>query len=353
MTNLFQQRAVYLESLRGRALTQSFVRTESVVLGIFGEFWGERDLRSVRRSDLYDYVLWLKEKLCKNGMPIKPRTVFHYAFSAKRFVDWLYRSGLLLTNPAEGFELLPYGRTYRRPIPSQDEMATLLDGVDAQRDRALFELMYSSGLRIAEALSLELTDIKLEERVLFVRQGKGKKDRYIPCSLLARAHLVAYLHGDRRAALRGLKGDDRKYLFVGFKGKMSWGIANCRWKAALADAHLEGKGYTLHSIRHACATHLLENGASVRYVQELLGHECLTTTQRYTRPNTDRIKAVYRTYHPRENELYEEITEDYRQRAFALRDELLYHREIHREKLQRSAPRSGATKGKGPLCPDR
>jgi hypothetical protein len=73
----------------------------------------------------------------------------------------------------------------------------------------------------------------------------------------------------------------------------------------------------------------------VHYVQEFLGHECLTTTQRYTRPNTDRIKAIYRTYHPRENELYEEITEDYRRQVFSLRDEILYNWELHREKVQR------------------
>jgi hypothetical protein len=116
---------------------------------------------------------------------------------------------------------------------------------------------------------------------------------------------------------------------------MTYALACVKWKAALEEAGLEGRGYTLHSIRHACATHLLENGASVRYVQELLGHECLNTTQRYTRPNTGRIKAVYRTYHPRENELYEELDEAYRRRAFALRDELIRNKEAHRLKVLR------------------
>jgi len=110
---------------------------------------------------------------------------------------------------------------------------------------------------------------------------------------------------------------ERKYLFVGFHGKMSCKMANVRWKAALEEAGLEGKGYTLHSIRHACATHLL------------------TTTQRYTRPNTDRIKAVYRTYYPRENELYEEIDDDYRREVLALKDELLRNREARRQKVFR------------------
>ncbi|HUW45714.1 MAG TPA: tyrosine-type recombinase/integrase [Dehalococcoidia bacterium] len=322
----------YIESLKGRALTPLYIQTEATILRVFGGFWGERDFRSLRRSDLYDYVLWLKERPSQSRAPMKPRSVHRYAFGAKRYVEWLYRHGFLLSNPADGFTLIRYDRTSTRCIPTQEEIATVLDTIGLQRERALFELMYSSGLRIAETLSLELADLKLEERVLLIRQGKGKKDRYVPFSQVARIHLVAYLQGDRRKALQGLSHDQRKYLFLGYQGKMTRSMAADRWKVALHEAHLDGKGYTLHSIRHACATHLLENGASVRYVQELLGHECLTTTQRYTRPGTDRIKAVYRTYHPRENELYEEITEDYRHQVLALRDELLTNRKITRER---------------------
>lgn len=335
MQSLASHLPAYIESLKGRGLAPSFIKTERILVGIFDSFWGERDFRSLRRKDLYDYVLYLKSRITKKGTPASPRTVQHYALSAKRYVDYLYRSGCLLSNPADGFEILPVDRTSRRPIPTQEEMASILDGIDSQRDRALFELMYSSGLRIAEARCLELSDLKLEERILLIREGKGKKDRYVPFSKVAQGHLVAYLQGDRRTQLRGLDRDQRSYLILGYHGKMTYALASGKWKAALDEAGLEGKLYTLHSIRHACATHLLENGASVRYVQELLGHECLNTTQRYTTPNTDRIKAVYRTFHPRENELYEELDEDYRRRAFALRDELIRNKEAHRLKVLR------------------
>ena len=325
----------YIESLKGRGLAASFIKSEGVILGVFADFWGGRDYRSLKRQDLYDYVLSLRTRLSQQGTPLKPRSVLRYAFSAKRYVDWLYRSDFLLANPADGFTLLPQDSSSGRRIPSQDEISTVLDRIDGQRERALFELMYSSGLRIAEALSLCLADIKLDERLLLVRQGKGKKDRYVPFSQVARIHLASYLQGERRAQLKGLLREERKYLFIGFQGKMSWKMADDRWKTALVEAELADKGYTLHSIRHACATHLLENGASVRYVQELLGHESLSTTQRYTRPNTDRIKAVYRTYPPRENELYEEIDEEYRTHVLALREKLIRSKESHREKVLR------------------
>jgi integrase/recombinase XerD len=325
----------YFASLTGRGLTTSFVRTERAVLQVFSRYWGGRDLRSLCRQDLYDYVLFLKDEPGMRGKKRKPRTVVRYAHSVKRYLDYLARHGLLLSNPTDGFELMPADRCYERPIPSQSEMGVILDSIVTQREGAFFELIYSSGLRIAEALALELADLKLEERILLVRQGKGKKDRYVPFGFLARAHLSAYIHGDRQRQLGSLTGEARAFLFLGPHGKMTWAMASSLWAQAIAVAGLGGKGYTLHSIRHACATHLIENGASIRYVQELLGHECLSTTQRYTRPNVDWIKAVYRTYHPRENELYEELDENYTRRALALRDELVRNREVQRQKVLR------------------
>ena len=143
---------------------------------------------------------------------------------------------------------------------------------------------------------------------------------------MARDGLVLYVSGDRNHRLNKLPQSSRDLVFPGPGGKLSWSWVNRHWKQALKAAGVEGKGYTLHCIRHACATHLLEGGAQVRYVQELLGHESLSTTQRYTRPTVERIKAVYRTYHPRENQHYEEVTEEYRQEVEKLRGELVANR---------------------------
>ena len=101
------------------------------------------------------------------------------------------------------------------------------------------------------------------------------------------------------------------------------------------EAGLDGCGYTLHSIRHACATHLIEAGTQVRYVQELLGHESLSTTQRYTRPGVEKIKAVYRSYHPRENAGFQEISEEYLKRVQELKADLLREKEKKRRIRER------------------
>ena len=212
-------------------------------------------------------------------------------------------------------------------------MESLLEAVKTWRDRALFELMYASGLRIAEALGLDVTDIKLEERMVLVRLGKGGKDRYVPFSRTAQQSIIQYLSLERTKYRVTLEGTGA--LFLHGKGRLSYKTANQHWHLALEKAHLEDRNYTLHSLRHACATHLLVAGADIRYVQELLGHESLSTTQRYTSLTTERLKAAYRTYHPRETDQFQEITKDYEQGLKSLKEEILLGKEIRRNRRNR------------------
>jgi site-specific recombinase XerD len=324
--------AEYLAYMRGRNLSKTYIETDRAILGVFARYWGGEDIRELGKTGLYGFSAWLRDRTTMYGKPFKPRTVERYAKTAKLYVEWLYKRGLLLANPAEGFELPRPKQDECRNIPSQGEMAMILDNIESQRERALFELMYASGLRIQEALTLELSDLNIEERIARIRQGKGKKDRFVPFCQLARMHLIRYINDERKEHVRGLTEEARQYLFAypGGKypgGRLSRKMADARWKDALARVGLADKGYTLHGIRHACATHLLENGSSVRYVQELLGHACLTTTQVYVRPNRERIKAVYRTFHPRENERYEEVTEEYREELQKLKREVQKNRE--------------------------
>jgi site-specific recombinase XerD len=213
-----------------------------------------------------------------------PHTQEAYTNTVLRFFRWAAQRGSLPNDPGEGLTARKQVKTIGRKIPSPAEMIQILDAVDTERERALFELMYASGLRFFEAVGLRLADVDLEQRIALVREGKGGKDRYVPFSAIARDWILACIGGSR------------------------------------------ANGYTLHCIRHACATHLLEGGVQVRYVQELLGHESLSTSQRYTRPSVERIKAVYRSFHPRENQHYEEVSEEYRREVERLRTELLSNR---------------------------
>jgi integrase/recombinase XerD len=226
----------------------------------------------------------------------------------------------ILIHPLEGMRIKARGKQRLRSVFTEEDIALFLDGIllispSGRRDRALFELMYSSGLRVGDALNLKLDELNLEERVLLVVRGKGKMDAYIPFSETAFTFLVTYLADGRKKLLKRMNKSCRQeaktFVFVARKGKLDYSRLLKRFHAYLDSCGLSGKSYTMHSIRHAAATHLLAHGASIRYVQELLRHEDLKTTQLYTRPSVDNIKAVYRTYHPRENEFYKEVDEQY------------------------------------------
>lgn len=290
----------YLETLAGRGLSVSYRKTLRTVLGIFARFWGESDILRLRKKHLGEFGQWLETRT----PVLAPKTRIQYLRGVLGLADWMYRRGWLELNPADGFEPPKDSHKPQRAVPTSAELELILEAVEDRQDRALWELMYSCGLRIAEALALELTDLKMEERILQVRDGKGGKDRYLPFSRTAQQALLSHL-GSRRHS------SGTPWLFLYGGRRLSYKVANQHWHEALKKVQLEAPRYTLHSLRHACATHLLEAGADIRYVQELLGHESLSTTQQYTRLSTDRLRAAYRTYHPRETLEYQEITGEY------------------------------------------
>jgi site-specific recombinase XerD len=297
------------------------VKVARVVLTDALAYWNKDNLGDISRADVIGYIEELARRLwAPDSQEVYGRTML-------RFVRWAARWGYIAAEASEGVRAKRQVHEVARKMPSADEMALILDGIESERDGALFELMYATGIRFFEAVNLKLCDVDLDERIAFVCEGKGRKDRYVPFSVVARERLVRYITGSRAAAVKRMSEASRELLFPGPNGALSWSLVDRQWKMALAAAGLEGRGYTLHSIRHACATHLLEGGAQVRYVQELLGHESLSTTQRYTRPTEERIKAVYKSYHPRENAQYEEVTEEYRLELEKLKENLVQNRQ--------------------------
>ncbi|HET6371140.1 MAG TPA: tyrosine-type recombinase/integrase, partial [Nitrospiria bacterium] len=194
---------------------------------------------------------------------------------------------------------------HERRLPrflSRPEAARLMglpegEGWKARRDRAILELFYSSGVRLSELVSLDREDLDLNEGMVRVF-GKGGKERIVPVGRPATAALRVYLNDRSRATRGATQHDGGLPLFTNYRGSRLTGRSVGRIIRAYA-VKLGNLRLTPHVLRHTFATHLLDGGADLRAIQELLGHANLSTTQRYTHLETKRLLSVYRSAHPR------------------------------------------------------
>jgi integrase/recombinase XerC len=217
------------------------------------------------------------------------------------FTRYLRREGLLDADPAA---LAPTPRREQKVPPhlSVDEMTRFLEAPDTsrslgRRDRAMLELFYASGLRLSELVALDVEDINLSGRIVRVA-GKGGKERLVPFNTSAQKALRAW-YADRaslRAAAPPTAGDP---VFLNSRGTRLTGRSVQRLVARYVAACSTRFGISPHALRHSFATHLLQRGADLRAIQELLGHVQLSTTQRYTHVNAAQLLDVYRNAHPR------------------------------------------------------
>jgi len=241
------------------------------------------------------------------------RTSVARKLSALRaFGRYLRREGLIDIDPAS----LAASPKRERKVPAHlsiDEMERLLEVPDVSdplgcRDRAILELFYASGLRLSELVGLDLDDVNLRARMVRV-MGKGAKERLVPFNSATEASLRAWLA--KRAVLRAnqepkpraqtlkARAQSREPMFLNFRGARLTGRSVQRLVARYVSLCSTRYGISPHALRHSFATHLLERGADLRAIQELLGHVQLSTTQRYTHVNAAQLLAVYRKSHPR------------------------------------------------------
>jgi len=224
----------------------------------------------------------------------------------RTFVRYLRREGWLDHDPA-ALAVLPR-RAHTIPAHlSIDEVSRLLDVPDAstplgRRDRAILELFYASGLRLGELVGVDLEDIDVRGRMVRV-MGKGRKERLVPFTGSCATAVLAWLD-DRRVIRRGKQGagghaDRSEPLFVNARGARLTGRSVQRIVARHVRTCSTRLDISPHALRHTFATHLLQNGADLRAIQELLGHVRLSTTQRYTHVNVAQLLEVYRKAHPR------------------------------------------------------
>jgi integrase/recombinase XerC len=262
----------------------------------FHRFLAEQLQRSVQAADLalVNKIL-LRRFLANLHRRNRKSTIGRKLAAMRTFFRFLVREGLLPVNPAEGMAT-PRAEKYLPRTLSVDQAFALLDGVPtgsplSLRDRAILETLYSCGLRIGELTTLNIGSIDLPQRLVRVL-GKGRKERIVPMGSKAATALEHYL------ATRGAVADEAA-LFANHRGgRLTPRSIQRKLKEQLRSARLLIDA-TPHSLRHSFATHLLDSGADLRSIQELLGHASLSTTQKYTQVSVSQLMTVYDRAHPR------------------------------------------------------
>ena len=253
----------------------------------FAKFLDKTSVESVEYSDLRRFLAQLK------GRNLKPRSLARKLSSLRSFFKYLQREKVIQANPAK----LLVTPKLDKPLPhfmSEEESVQLIEApksgkINSPRDKAIFEILYSTGIRVSELVGLNVDDVDFIGNIIKV-MGKGKKERIVPVGDQALTVLKEYL--DSRKV-------DHQFVFVNRGGTRlsDRSVRNIINKYILEQAM--SQHVTPHMFRHSFATHLLNHGADLRSVQELLGHVNLSTTQIYTHLTTDKLKKVYDQAHPR------------------------------------------------------
>jgi integrase/recombinase XerC/integrase/recombinase XerD len=285
--------AEFDRDLRRRGLADRTRRAYGVDLGQFVEWVGERAPGDVRHRDVRRYGAGL------SSGGAAPATVARKLAAVRGLFDFLVRTERVGQNPAD-LVSSPKREQKLPRVLTGEQMRTLLERIPARtplelRDRALFELAYSCGLRCEEIVNLDVSALDFDTEQLRVL-GKGSKERLVPVGEPAQRALRRYLERGRHP----LATDPREAaLFLSKSGRrLSNSDVTRRLALWVREAALAA-GVSPHSLRHSFATHLLEGGADLRTIQELLGHASISTTQVYTRVDAARLRDAYASTHPR------------------------------------------------------
>jgi integrase/recombinase XerD len=264
---------------------------------------GLADPREITKPMLERYQRWLfyyrKPEGRDAGQPLSITMQYQYLAPLKTWFRWLSREHHILANPAADLDLPRQPKRLPRSIPSVQEVEAILAEADPAtpqglRDRALLETLYATGLRRMELPGVGVYDVDLPRGLLWVRQGKGGRQRVVPLGERAMAWLDKYLAEARPQLLAA----DTEALFLSDHGEpiKPEQVAD-KVKRYMRLAGVDKPGST-HLLRHACATHMLEGGADIRFIQEMLGHASIETTEIYTHVSIDKLIAVHGATHP-------------------------------------------------------
>lgn len=293
----------FLEWLKIHNYSHDTVETRQSYLRKFIKWCDDRGIgcpQEVTKPILERFQRYLFLHRKKNGKPLSISGQLAYLHSIRVMFRWLAKSNYILYNPASDLELPK--KTHRLPkyVLTKNEVETIINQADTStafglRDRAIMEVFYSTGIRRTELTNLKVIDIDIDRGTLMVIHGKGAKDRMIPIGQRALDWVCKYLDEVRPGLVIGLS---KNILFLNQVGtKVGADYLTHLISDYISDADIGKKG-SCHLFRHAMATLMLENGADIRYIQAILGHASLETTQIYTHLSIRKLKEIHTATHP-------------------------------------------------------
>ena len=295
--------APYSEYLRVRQRAESFVEKRARDLEQFNGWCSDRGITridDVTRPVLERFQRWLFLYRKKNGKPLGVSTQYSKLCSVKMFFKWAARQHHVMHNPASELEMPKMPMRLPQDVLTPAEAEQVLSQADVDdilgiRDRAMLEVLYSTGMRRTELARLRLHDISHERGTVMIREGKGKRDRVVPIGERALTWLRKYIDDVRPKIV---VEPDPQVLFLSATGEVFHPDYLSRMIRQYVEAAQIGKRGSCHLFRHTMATAMLENGADIRFIQVMLGHAKLETTTVYTRVSIAKLKEIHTATHP-------------------------------------------------------
>jgi integrase/recombinase XerD len=293
----------YLRDLKMRNYSPHYIRSNRYALRYLLVWFSERGLEhpeQITSSVLERYQRWLYHYRSDSGKRLSFRSQNTRLGAVKRFFRWLVKQRVLEWSPADPLELPKVERRLPKAILSIEEAEKVLAQPDVKtpmgiRDRAILEVLYSTGIRRQEVVDLDVYSVDLEGGTLIVRQGKGKKDRMIPIGGRALAWVELYLEEVRPSLV--MEPDDGRLFLTTHRKPFSPVRMSLMVRQHVEAADI-GKSGSCHLFRHTMATLMLEGGADTRFIQAMLGHADISTTQIYTRVAIRKLKEIHELTHP-------------------------------------------------------
>jgi len=293
---------LFLDSLRKKGFSKETILTRREALGQFLYFCKKSKIEEVDKLQFpflqkYMAYVFTRNRIDKEA-PLSASRKRTLLISLKLFIRFLFKQNQILHNPLEKIKIPLAGQALPSSFLAESKIQKILKAVNTRgafglRDRAILEMFYSSGIRRSELVNLKIDDIDFLKENLWVRASKNNKDRVVPIGKSALKWVRLYLEKERPALAKKITGEDERFIFLGRKGtrrlslvRLGELVREYRKKAKIENG-------SCHLFRHAMATHMLANGADIRYIQEILGHSSISTTQIYTKVEITQLQKEY------------------------------------------------------------